>query len=294
MEREDSLEDIVKAKTPWIVGAIIAIFLVFSSYFTVSQGYEAVVTRFGAAQYVVGPGLHFKVPFIDGTTHIDVRELTNSEVLDAGTSRNLPVKVKYSQTWRIKPGTTLEFFKNYGTRERFESVILDPKVREQAKSGISEFDAEGLLRNRQQVSTRIDQLVTNDLQKYPVEIVSSQIEDIQFPEDYLNTVREKEKARESKEREVFELERQNLIAQREVQVAEAQGKATLLRADAEAQARLKVGEAEAKVIELINKSTSPKYIDYKFAEKWNGIMPQYLMGTTSGISTLLQVPTKKD
>src|ERR1700757_385768 len=41
--------------------------LIFSSYFTVGQNELTVVDRFGEFRYVAGPGLHFKVPLIDGT-----------------------------------------------------------------------------------------------------------------------------------------------------------------------------------------------------------------------------------
>src|SRR5262249_36871841 len=128
----------------WVLAVLAVFFIVvpgFSSWYTVQQGFEAVVTRFGAARYATGPGLHFKVPYIDGVTYIDTRELTNTETLEAGTNNRLPVVVKVSQTWRIKPGMTLDFFKSYGDRPRFESVILDPRMRETAKSAISKFDA---------------------------------------------------------------------------------------------------------------------------------------------------------
>lgn len=279
-------------------GVTIAFLLLvgWMSYFTVSQGYEGVVTRFGAARYVEGPGLHFKVPFMDSVVHIDTRELTNSETLDAASNRNLPVIVKFSQNWVIKPGMTLEFYKLYGDRARFESVILDPRVREVAKGAIASFNPEILLQQRQLVSTKIDTDLAKDLARYPIQIVSSQIEDVQFPKDIIEQIRAKEKAREMKEQEQFELERQNLIAQRNVQTARADAEAVELKSAAEAKAKLTVGEAEAKVIQLVQQALaqSPQYNQYKMIERWQGQFPTTFMGGgDKGMNMLFQLPTNE-
>ncbi len=48
----------------WIViGAILALILLFSSFFVVDQKEESVVLNLGKFSRMVGPGLHFKVPF---------------------------------------------------------------------------------------------------------------------------------------------------------------------------------------------------------------------------------------
>ena len=47
-----------------VILAVAVIF--FMTYFTVDQNEMAVVTRFGEIEYVAGPGLHFKVPLVNG------------------------------------------------------------------------------------------------------------------------------------------------------------------------------------------------------------------------------------
>lgn len=46
-----------------IIGAILLLILLFSSFFVVDQKEEAVVLYFGRFTRLVGPGLHFKLPF---------------------------------------------------------------------------------------------------------------------------------------------------------------------------------------------------------------------------------------
>ena len=45
------------------VGLILALILLFSSFFVVDQKEEAVVLNLGKFSRQVGPGLHFKIPF---------------------------------------------------------------------------------------------------------------------------------------------------------------------------------------------------------------------------------------
>ncbi len=54
----------IKPKTVLIVViAVVAIVLIFSSFFVVNQTEQAVVLQFGKFHRIVGPGLHFKIPF---------------------------------------------------------------------------------------------------------------------------------------------------------------------------------------------------------------------------------------
>jgi len=54
--------------------AIVAIYGVMSSYYTVSPESEAVVQRFGKFHSIAEPGLHFKIPFgVDTVTKVPIR-----------------------------------------------------------------------------------------------------------------------------------------------------------------------------------------------------------------------------
>lgn len=57
------LQKITPAIVLIVIGAIVALILLFSSFFVVDQKEEAVVLNFGKFSRIVGPGLHFKLPF---------------------------------------------------------------------------------------------------------------------------------------------------------------------------------------------------------------------------------------
>ncbi|MBR6396262.1 MAG: FtsH protease activity modulator HflK, partial [Lachnospiraceae bacterium] len=49
---------------------VVAVFIVavlgFNSFFTIKEQEQAVVTTFGVPKAVTDPGLHFKIPFVQG------------------------------------------------------------------------------------------------------------------------------------------------------------------------------------------------------------------------------------
>ena len=54
--------------------------LLYNSIFTVIEGRQAVVTTFGRYSSTVGPGIHFKLPFIQRAQHVDVTARLSVEI----------------------------------------------------------------------------------------------------------------------------------------------------------------------------------------------------------------------
>ena len=269
---------------------IVALTVLFGCWFTVAEGHEGVVTRWSKARYSVGPGLNFKSPLIDSVIHLDIRELANKETMQAATKDQLPATVIISTNWQIKKGTSFEFYQKYGTRERFEAMILDRKLQNAVKSVLPGFTADELIQNRQKAAMAIDKAMDEAMLEYPVTITAAQIEDIQLPESYMRAVMAKEQARQEAERERHILARQNYSAQQQVQTAEASAKATLVQAEADAKAIELKGRADALAADLMAKAiaTNPSLVQYEYAKKWNGTMPH--MVPPGNAPMLLQIP----
>lgn len=272
------------------LASIIALTVLSGCWFTVSEGHEGVVTRWSKARYSVGSGLNFKAPLIDGVVHLEMREIANKETMQAATKDQLPATVIISTNWQINKGTAFEFFQHYGTRERFEAMILDRKLQNAVKAALPNFTADELIQNRQKAAMLIDQVMDEAMKDYPVTITAAQIEDIQLPESYMKAVMAKEQARQESERERHILSRQNYSAQQQVQSAKAQAEATLLQAEADAKAIELNGRANALAAELMAKAiaANPALVQYEYAKKWNGTMPH--MVPPGNAPMLLQIP----
>ncbi len=76
----DSLNLKANKKYIFIGIAVLAVIIMISSaYYTVKANQEAVILRFGRYSETVGPGLHFKVPYIDKVLVGEVKRIYNEE-----------------------------------------------------------------------------------------------------------------------------------------------------------------------------------------------------------------------
>lgn len=279
-----------------VFSAIFAIILAFSSFFTIGEGERGVVTKFGEALYIVDPGLHFKIPFVNSVKKIEVRERRSVEDLAAATGDRLPVSAQVSINWTVQPGGVMDVYKEYGSLSQFQERILDPKLREAAKAAIGKTDAGKLIRERQTATAEIMKILVELMAGYPITINSPQIENVSLPQAYLDAVLAKERAREDAAREQYNLEKQALTAQQTVQTAEAERDAAMAAADGQAYRTRTEAEADADATRLRKAaeaegireveralSENPLFIEYTRAIQWNGQMPQTVLGDSGNV-----------
>lgn len=278
-----------RAITPTIIGLLV-LFLLLGSVYTVEEGHVGIVKRWSKAVDQVGPGLHVKIPIADSIERIEVRQRKNVEDLAAATKNQLPTTATVSINWTVNRNSAMELFIHYGGLDQFETRILDPKLRSAAKAAIARFQADELIRNRQAAVAAIMEGMALELEGFPVTVNSPQIENLSLPNAYLQAVEEKEKAREDAEKEKHKLDQQRLIAQQAVNSAEANAEAKRLEADAEAYRVLTEAQAEADAIRLINEQLgrSPLYVDLVRAKRWDGVLPQTVLG--EGVGAFLSLP----
>ncbi len=63
-----------------VIGVIVLLWIVFTSYYTVQPEERAVIKRFGAVIGIADPGLHFKIPFgIDQVQHVATERVLKQE-----------------------------------------------------------------------------------------------------------------------------------------------------------------------------------------------------------------------
>ena len=107
-------------------GALLAL-TILMTLFIVPEGHVAVVKRFGEATHQVEPGLHWKVPFVDTITEIEVRTRRAQEELASATDEQMPVRASVSVNWTVNKSLAIDLFRQYGGLDQFENRILEPR-----------------------------------------------------------------------------------------------------------------------------------------------------------------------
>lgn len=266
-----------------IIFAIIAISIVFSSVYTVEEGHVGIVKRFGEAKYQENPGLHFKLPFIDSVEPIEVRTRKNAEKMASSTKEQMPVTIEVSVNWTVDKEAALDLFRKYGGLVQFEQRILDPRFRSATKDTIPKYEAEQLIQDRALAIQGIEQRLIEEMASFPVVVDNIQIENIELPAKYIQSIEIKQTEKNLAAAEEHKLERQRLEALREVNTADAKAQGIIKVAEAEAKAIVLKGQAEATAIEAKAKAlqNNPLIVSLTEAQNWDGKLPTTIMGEGS-------------
>src|SRR5579863_5642420 len=89
---------------PFGVGAVIVLYVILASFFTVRTAEVAVLTRFGKFLRVAEPGLNWKRPFLDsvaGIVSLRVNQITLT--METKTKDNVFVTIPISVQNRVRP-----------------------------------------------------------------------------------------------------------------------------------------------------------------------------------------------
>lgn len=239
--------------------ALIVVITVFSSFYTIKSTERGVLSTFGKiSPGVIDDGLHVKIPFIQTVKKVNVQQKKfdgkeNSYTRDVQTS-----EVQYTINYELVRENVNNLIKNVG--DDYHNRIVVPFIRSAMKEAFGNFAATEIVENRDAVRREIESTLRRTLDSNYFLNIQFQLVDIDFDDDFENAIKEKQVA-----------EQQALKAKNVTIQIEEQAKQTKIRAEADAEAiRIK-----AKALE-----SNPKLVEYEAVQKWDGKMPQYMMGNS--------------
>lgn len=245
-----------------IVGTVVAglVFLVlfFGSFRVIGAGQVGVVTRFGAVNRVVDPGLNLKFPVIERVFIMETR--TQKEQADAeAASRDLQtVHSTVALNYHLDGTRAVDVFQNIGTE--YKERVIDPAMQEAFKSTTAKFTAADLIGRREEVKKLAFNELKVRLAVYHIIVDNFNIVNFDFSKEYNDAIEQKQVAQQNLEK-----------AKLEAQTA---------RTEAE-------GQAQAQRALKDSGSLSPEYLEFLALRKWNGVLPVYTSGTP-----FISIPSK--
>ena len=289
-----------------VVVVVIAIFA-FDSYFVVEPTEMAGVRRLGqvVTKEPLGPGLHFKLPFIDQVDRLQVSlDTFKLDKLTVNTVDNQPIAVTVGLTYRIPAKAVLPLLYevgragNFDITENFERIVADRTAKIFAQQNTTRISE-----NRDQILNSLKSVLSNDLGAlYHIEVVDFQIAGIIYSDSFRASVEAAVKAKNEAvaaentvNRIRFEaqqaVERANGEAAAKLKIADAERQSTILSAQGRAEGIRLEGESRAAVLRMNAEilKTSPLVIDLARADRWNGALPLTLL-EGAGTAPLLSLP----
>lgn len=271
-----------------IIAGVIVIALGLQSFYTVSEGYRAVILRNGSLVGTAEPGFGLKIPFMDSIVKISVRDNIARLELPTYSFDQQLATTRISISYRIMADKVDEAFSRYGGEQGVVERLIQPKATEGFKETFGKYTASLAIQEREKLGADVNTRIIQSIEG-PVILTSVQIENIDFSSQYERSVEERMLAQALVEKEKQNLAKERVLAEIKVTQAKAQADAIEAQARAEAEAIRLKGEAEAKAITARSEAlkNNAALIELVTAEKWDGKLPSTMLpnATVPFIST---------
>ena len=248
-------------KLPKYIGlGVLALFLligIFTSFYTVDDKQQAVVTTFGAVTEITEPGLHFKLPFgIQQVDKVDVNVYQKIELGyrtdDNGVTTSLPdestmitgdyniVNVDFFVEYRISDPVAYLYSSNN------PEIILKNLIQSQVRNVVGSSSVDSVLTDgKENIQMQVKELVTQILQEYNIglTLVDVRIQDSEPPtSEVIEAFKAVETAKQKAETVVNDAK-----AYQNAQLPQAQAQADKLIQNAEYLKQKRINEAKEQV-----------------------------------------------
>ena len=249
-----------------------------SMFATVPTGHTGIMTLFGEVQNgTLEAGLHVKNPLMQLVV-LDNRTQKAEITTSCFSSDTQEVSVIYTINYQIEKQNAMNIYKQIGIN--YYDTVMKPRIMDVVKSVFAQYSAESLISSRAELSQSINDKLKSELSVYNIIVVNTAIEDMDFSDAYTNAVEEKQVAEQNKLK--AEIEQAQMILEAKAQAekkqieAEAEAKVAEIQADAAKYA----GEKEAEMNKKLGETLTPELIEYYYAQRWDGKLPNIVGGDT--------------
>lgn len=240
-----------------LFAVISALFMLSACGEIVDTGHRGVETKYGKVTSESLPeGFYFYMPFVTNITEMDTR-VQRLDLTDQTYTRDVQeAKVGYTVNINLKRDKVHVVFQEVG--KNWQEKLVEPVLKNAVKTAIGKWDAVDLVANREKATKDIVDTVRKALDQKNIELVGFELTDIQYRPEFETAVEAKQVAIQKA------IESQN----KTVQVQE-EAKQKVITAEA---------EAEAMRIQSDALKQSKNLVEWKAVEKWNGVLPVYMLG----------------
>lgn len=168
---------------------IVLALLGVNGIYVVGEGHAAVLSRFGRIEATgIGPGLHFKLPFVQDVSVYDTREITSqAEPDDCKTRDGQSVRVGFHVRWQIADPAT--YFNVTSGDELQATQQMEPLIRDALRKQVAETDLSGVLAANPGIGARVRGEVGDEIhRKLGIDLLDVAIGRVLPPEDALDSV----------------------------------------------------------------------------------------------------------
>jgi prohibitin 2 len=254
-----------------VVGAIVAVFAIVvtsCSITTVGTGHRGAKVVFGE---VVGDalpeGLYFVMPFTTHIEEIDVRQFRWDGKTEAFTKDVQQANIMFTLNYGLDPTKAHIVYRDIGPD--WIARLVGQDVVEEIKREIGQNEAVLLISNREDAARKMEKNIIAKLGQRHVIVGSFRLTDIDYQPEFRKAVEDKVVAVQNAIAEQNRTVQIQEKAKQQIETAKGNAESTVLNAKA---------EAESIRIRATALEQNAKLVEWEAVQKWNGTLPQYVMG----------------
>lgn len=249
----------------YICLGIFGIVVLACTFYTVKSTERGVLSTFGKIhESSITDGLHMKCPFVQSIKKVNVQQKKFDGQENSYTKDVQTAVVDYTINYDLVRENVANLIKNVGSD--YHNRIVVPFIRSTMKDIFGNYAATEIVANRDNVRRDIENTLRHTLDSNYFMNIQFQITEIDFDDAFENAIKEKQVAEQNA------LKAKNVTIQ-----VEEQAKQTKIKAEA---------EAEAMRIKATALERNQKLVEYEAVQKWDGKMPQYMMGNSMPLINL--------
>ena len=245
--------------TAVIVVLFILFLIVFQPMTIVGVGERGVKVTLGQTSPVaLEEGVHFVMPFISTVKKMNVKTVKSNIATMAQSKDIQQARIVYVVNYNLQPENAPKMWRTVG--RDYVSVVVMPTVEGIVKDTIGKWNAQDIVANREKVASEVLFKLNEKLGPKYINVSDFQITEIQYSQAFEQAIESKVTAEQealkakNKTVQVQEKKKKKIIA------SEAEAKSMAIRAQALTQ----------------NKNL----VEYEAVQKWDGKLPQYMMGNS--------------
>jgi regulator of protease activity HflC (stomatin/prohibitin superfamily) len=232
---------------------LLLVITLFNTALTVSSGFVGVVTTFGKVTGEMQPGFHWKLPYVESVTMMNVQVQKDQTDESAATNDLQTVTSTVALNYHLDHNQVDNVFVNLSPD--YADRVISPSISEAVKSVSAKYTASELLTKRPEVAASIQDLLIARLQRRGILVDQFSIVDFKFGSQFSQAIEAKQAAQQDAERAQFNLQKAQLDAQaNQVQTS----------------------------------ALTDAILEQQAIAKWNGVLPQFV-----GQGSVFNIPLNK-
>jgi regulator of protease activity HflC (stomatin/prohibitin superfamily) len=265
-----------------LIIAIAGVVVVSTAAVRIPSGSRGVLLTWGKVEdKVLEEGLNFKIPFTQTVVLMNTQIQKAESTESTATADLQEVSTTVAVNYRLDPLKVNVIYTDL--RQDYVNRVIKPNIEESIKATTAEYRAEELVTNRADVKATLDDILTERLGLFNIDVVSVSLTDFQFSSSFSAAIDAKVTAEQQALVSKNTLEQIKYEAQQQIIQAEAAKNATIRTAEGEAQAQIIEANAQAEAIKIITEQMTDEYANYLWLQQWDGRLPAVMTKDEQGL-----------